>query len=347
MLASGHDELASFLVGHPFDIAGHQRPARRDLPATTPRAASLNARTHTDLRDIDGSSAGRYLPAFFLSQRQRQCVFRTLTRCFNGGFIQTVDFQQFFHRHIGQLFQRGEAFFDRHCREIFINIKIFGEGIDSGMRFRPCSACKSSTVMTFSSQPLSCEARRTLTVTADSPARRLPLLPRYPWCLSSIHHDGRDVCRRHSVNHELRRVIITGRYRCVHHPAKSTRPARAPRIPTKRQPVDVLSLVFTAIWYQSRIASRRFDLQHFFTDFRHSDAKSSIEHSIGTVTNSWRARVRTDSDRRRQCGCRTKFSRGAYLHAGSRLQGRYPDPVRIVVVCFHHAGDDPPSCSRN
>ncbi len=75
--------------------------------------------------------------AFFLSQRQRsQCVFRTLTKCFNGGFIQTVDFQQFFHRHIGQLFQRGEAFFNQHCREIFINIKIFGEGIDSGMRFR-------------------------------------------------------------------------------------------------------------------------------------------------------------------------------------------------------------------
>ena len=74
--------------------------------------------------------------AFFLSQRQGgQCVFSAFTQGFNGWFIQTVNFQQLFHWHVGQFFQRRETFFNQHSGEVFVNVQVFGEGIDRRVGF--------------------------------------------------------------------------------------------------------------------------------------------------------------------------------------------------------------------
>ncbi len=59
-----------------------------------------------------------------------------------------------------------------------------------------------STVITLSSQPLSCEARRTFCRYGQSPAPGYRLQRRYPWCVIFIHHDRSNVCRCHCVNHK-------------------------------------------------------------------------------------------------------------------------------------------------
>ncbi len=126
----------------------------RSSSVQTPRAASLVfvVSTDPDLRDSTDHRQVCYLPCFLPESALRvvsvffcrsldevlQPVLPSRPSISSSSFIGTA----------GQFFQRGEAFFNQHCRGIFINIKIFGEGA-------PIAACASAR----------CLARRSSTVT--------------------------------------------------------------------------------------------------------------------------------------------------------------------------------------
>ena len=163
-----------------------------------------------------------------------------------------------------------------------------------------------------------------------------------------IHHDGRDVCRRHSVNHELRRVIIPEDDidTLAAQLSGNRLHARAAHTDASANRVDTLVVGFHRDFgTRSRIASRRFDFQHFFTDFRHFDAEQFDQHlRFGTGHEQLGAtRFRTDC---------VQYAANAVARAevltrqhiftqdhGFSVVAQIQSDV-VAVHFFHHAGDD-------
>ncbi len=115
-----------------------------------------------------------------------------------------------------------------------------------------------------------------------------------------VHHDRRDVCRRHRINDELRRVIIpqhdidtlTAQF------GRDRLNARAAHPHASADRIDTFIVGFHCDFRtRTRIASRRFNFNHFFADFRHFDAEQFDQHfRLGTGDEQLRAtRFRANS----------------------------------------------------
>ncbi len=78
---------------------------------------------------------------------------------------------------------------------VFVDVEIFGEGVDRCVRFRRCLACRSSTVITLSSQPLSCKPDARSDRYGQSPAPGYRLHGDIHGVFIFIHHDRSNVCR--------------------------------------------------------------------------------------------------------------------------------------------------------
>ncbi|SVK47151.1 Uncharacterised protein [Acinetobacter baumannii] len=163
-----------------------------------------------------------------------------------------------------------------------------------------------------------------------------------------IYHDRRDVGRRHGVDDELRWIIIPQDDvdAFAAELARHGLNARTAHTYAGADRIDALVVGFhcnfrTGAW----IAGCRFNLDHFFADFRHFDAEQLFQHfRAGTADEQLRAAgFRTHSVQyAANAVARTEvFARQHVFTANHRFGVVAQIQRNAVTVHFlHHAGDD-------
>ncbi|ABV15621.1 hypothetical protein CKO_04568 [Citrobacter koseri ATCC BAA-895] len=351
-ITGSHNQLTGFFVGQPFDISQIINALLSEIfQRTNTTGSQFECQVATQSFQIQ-QIVRRFVitKAFFLGQCQSgQCVFGTLAQRFNGRFIQPVDFQQFFHWHVGQFFQRRETFFNQYGCELFINIEIFGEGIDSCMCF---SLMLSLQVINRHHVKFPAAQLRSqtdvLTITSDRLSQVTGFNSDIHGVFIFIHHDRSDVCWRHRVNHELRRVIIpqddidtlAAQF------SRNGLNARTTHTHTGADRIDTLVVGFHRDFRTgTRIAGRRFNLNDFFADFRYFNTEQLDQHfRFGTRHKQLRtARFRANGvQNATNTVARTEVFARQHIFTqdhGFSIAAQIQRDV-VAVYFLHHAGDD-------
>ncbi len=195
-----HNQCSGFFVGQPFDISQISMPcSARSSSVQTPRAASLMPNHDLSLQGSADRQPVCYHEAFFLGLcNGGQCIFSTLAHASTVGSSRPSISNSSFIGTWPVLPASRSLLLPEQSRSLR-DVEIFGEGVDRCVRFRLMLSCRSSTVITLSSQPLSCEARPRSDRYGQSPAPGYRLQRRYHGVFIFIHHDRSNVCRCHCV----------------------------------------------------------------------------------------------------------------------------------------------------
>ena len=168
-----------------------------------------------------------------------------------------------------------------------------------------------------------------------------------------VNNDRRHICRSHCVDHELRRVVIPqndintfaaqlGRYRLN---------TRTTHTDASTDRVDTLVVRFHRNFRTgARIASRRFDFDDFFTDFRYFDTEQFNQHFRFRTGHEQLSTTRfrthgvqhtTDTVARAEVFTRQHVFTQDHRFSVTRHPFGFDLQRDVVAVYFlHHAGND-------
>ncbi|KPY63353.1 hypothetical protein ALP37_05481 [Pseudomonas amygdali pv. sesami] len=139
----------------------------------------------------------------------QQTILGTSAKLVDDFFVKAVDVEHFFQRYVGNLFQAGEAFINQHLCQFFIDFEFFDEIAQdvTGFSLLLGLDVRFGHYVQGPASQLTCQTH-VLTATTNSLGQVVRSHCDVHCMRVFIYDDCRYFCRRHCIDHELRRVIV-------------------------------------------------------------------------------------------------------------------------------------------